>query len=1845
MTRPSSKSALLRGSFTLLVLSSLVIIPNIPFLSWRAAAINGLQQQSERMGNPNPGKPEATLPNLDAVRAERPSVREVPIPIRSTIPSRKNPLTPWDGRRVGDPLTTNEPREEARLRKRAHARPRARVSAPTFMSEDAFIDNFYNWTLPGYTPLTDEKPYWRDQFRAAYAHGQGSLLLSTIEMGKTLFESKNYDERARDNHWYVYDLYKTYLMRDPDASGWAYWEGVVPTNGRENVRKAFEVSPEFADLLATIVPTGSASGNQISFVSSRVDPRTQPGNSLLTRDATWSVPILSLPGRAGLDLGLNLSYSSQVWTKSGPFLYFDEDNGFPSPGFRLGFPVVQRKTYDAQTNTNSYTLITSSGQRVELRQVGTSNVYEAGDSSYLQLTDNGNSWLVRSADGAQLTYAEHNNEYHCTEIKDRNGNYISVSYDPWGHITAIADTLSRAINFIYDANRNLLSITQNWNGTTHQWASFSWTTMSMQSSFSNVAVVAPKNNTSLPVLDHVTLTADGSSFYFTYTNSLQVQSITRKSFDNVQRSQILFTYQTPASDAPRITDSSISADNWTGINGVPAQVNTHYDVAIDGACVMTTPDNTVYKEYYGTGWQRGLITASEVWVAGVKEKWMTTTWDQDNTGLSYELNPRVKETDVYDRLNNRRRTTIDYTNFTKPSGATLALPSDVKEYRADASTVYRRTHTDYVNSVMSDYLNRHILSLPSTSLVYDESNNVVSKLGYAYDWSGAYLVNTTATPTQHDASYSTSFSTGRGNLSQVKQYDASDSTNETKVHASKFGYDINGSVVFTRDALDHQNSRSYADAFSDGVNRNTFAYPSTLTDADGFSSYVKYNFDFGATTRTEGPPPAGQTQGVIQTFSYYGNSVQLERVTTANNGAYKRFWYGAHFTASLASVNNVADEAYSVQTFDGLGRTVGSASNFPGSSGTYKATLTIYDQMGRAIKTSNPTEINESWTPYGDDAAGWLYTQQTYDWKGRPLITTNPDNTTKTAEYSVCGCAGGEVVTLTDEGTINSGVTKRKQQKVYSDFLGRTVKTEVLNWQGGSVYAATVNTYNARDQLTQVRQYAGAEGSGTYQDSTTAYDGYGRLQTRHLPEQQDDPNNANDSDHTTWTYNADNSIQSIKDARGALTSFSYSGNRGLATSITSSMTGKPNVTTSVTYDAVGNRTSMTDAMGSATYTRDQLSQLKTETRVISGLGTYSLLYDYNLGGALTSLTDPFGAQTGYSYDAAGRPTQVTGSGFGGVTWYVSTLTYRAWGGLKSLNYFNSKTLSLTYNARLQPSTYEVPGVIKKSYQYYDDASLNFTQDQLTTNSKFDRKYEYDHAGRITKGLSGQEARGGATTSDRPYNETHLYDEFNHLTSRFVRQWSRLPSGSGGTFSNNRIAEWQYDSDGRPVSGPTGTYSYDAAAAVESFGDSAPYKTDQQFDGDGVRLKSVLKSFDSQNNQWTVEKVTYYIHSTVLGGAVVSELTEQGGKEHTYVHWNGAVLAVQNVIGSTQSVQWKHFDASTATYRVTNSSGQIVESAEMDTVGANAGLFNSNPWPTPKSSGELQSYFSPADLNSTAECSMVSPKKDDSKGGGKGVDEVGGGIPMPCILLESMLRGDSIGSIKSYGFSMRSQHAVWIAKDTSWSTTDPTTQIPTIYSGPGGEYVWVDDPGSGIETWVQTKNPMNKGTPLPESEVDRLKLALESVLKDSTCSRFVEALLNQIGVDTNSKAFSNKAIDIFNEVRKQGSFGTRVMSDTAEGGSTIGNKDAFINIGKWTFANDQYALANVGRTMIHELLHVGSSTNRFYSHYDMFKAAYVVAVRMGGFTLTKKPGDKDPGGRDDANSYAFDDLLFQACRVR
>ena len=172
------------------------------------------------------------------------------------------------------------------------------------------------------------------------------------------------------------------------------------------------------------VDCGGEPPNDPNYSTPRTQPQNrtgEPGITLGSRNFNWGIPLVSLSGRSGLDLNISLSYNSLVWTLGGSMIKFNADQGFPGPGFRLGLPIIQKRYFNSQTGLWSYLMITPSGGRVDLRQLGTSNTYESFDSTYAQLTDNGTSLLMRTADGTQLKFLQTATNYICSEIKDRNG--------------------------------------------------------------------------------------------------------------------------------------------------------------------------------------------------------------------------------------------------------------------------------------------------------------------------------------------------------------------------------------------------------------------------------------------------------------------------------------------------------------------------------------------------------------------------------------------------------------------------------------------------------------------------------------------------------------------------------------------------------------------------------------------------------------------------------------------------------------------------------------------------------------------------------------------------------------------------------------------------------------------------------------------------------------------------------------------------------------------------------------------------------------------------------------------------------------------------------------------------------------------------------------------------------------------------------------------------------------------------------------------------------------------------------------------------------------------------------
>ncbi len=435
-------------------------------------------------------------------------------------------------------------------------------------------------------------------------------------------------------------------------------------------------------------------------------------------------------------------------------------------------------------------------------------------------------------------------------------------------------------------------------------------------------------------------------------------------------------------------------------------------------------------------------------------------------------------------------------------------------------------------------------------------------------------------------------------------------------------------------------------------------------------------------------------------------------------------------------VGDAADEVTSESFLDGAGRVFKSRTlmsfDTSGNPLTWVGQKSEFDLLGQVKRSTVPTEINAGWQPTGDDNRGldpeddpiWLWTSAEYDWKGRVTREVNTDGTDRWISYDGCGCAGGLVTTVQGELVPvpnQPNTTARRTQKIYADILGRTDKTEVMNWDGTTPYTTVVTTFNGRDQATSIAQTDNETAS--VQTTMMTYDGHGRLTTEHRPEQTAGV-------VTTYNYNADDSISSMVDGRSAVTNHTYN-SRGLLEQISYSVPTVSGIQVpaniAYAYDALGNRTQMTETtnptggisgLGGTTYAYDSLSRLKSETRTINDSATgfnqsYTFNYTYDLAGQLTEFSDAadLTRKVSYARDKIGRVTSVGAGGFGGVTSYVSNLQYRAFGAVKSLSYGSGKTLSQTFNNRLQLEQFNVSGGsttqdnLGSTNQYYADGRI------------------------------------------------------------------------------------------------------------------------------------------------------------------------------------------------------------------------------------------------------------------------------------------------------------------------------------------------------------------------------------------------------------------------------------------------------------------------------------------------------------------------------------------------------------
>ena len=532
-------------------------------------------------------------------------------------------------------------------------------------------------------------------------------------------------------------------------------------------------------------------------------------------------------------------------------------------------------------------------------------------------------------------------------------------------------------------------------------------------------------------------------------------------------------------------------------------------------------------------------------------------------------------------------------------------------------SVLRTTAITYLGT--SPYITANILNRPTSVTITDNVSGVVHSLtNIAYDESG-YVNSTCVSPpvAQHnDSNYGCSFTT-RGNPTTVTTY-ATAATQAGPIYHHSY-YDNLGNLV--RTDMDCCQSKTWA--YSSTTH---YSFPDSSTRGSSPGTQLTTSATYNQYT---GVVATSTDENSLVTNYTYDNLKRLTILKRPDNTQLTWTYTDATPPTQSSVTAGVPIQGSNVQntitTVDGLGRTV--TQKITDGTTTYSIVGMQYDPIGRAYMTSNP---------YTSSAQYW--TTSKFDVLGRPTYAVLQDNSQTTFSYST------NTATVTDPAG--------KARKSVADGLGRMTSVYEPD-SSNNLTVQTSYSYNILGLLTGATQGA--------QTRTYAYDDLGRASSVKTPE-------TNQAAYQ-YVYNSFGLVTQRTDPRGVITTYGYDNlNRltGITYNVgTTGVTATPGVT--LTYDqggstayALGRLTSMTDGVGSETYTYNNLGEMTQLQKVISGT-TYTTGYAYNLAGELSSITYPSTRVVQQSFDTIGRLCAVgtSGSTCSSGTTYATGFAYNA----------------------------------------------------------------------------------------------------------------------------------------------------------------------------------------------------------------------------------------------------------------------------------------------------------------------------------------------------------------------------------------------------------------------------------------------------------------------------------------------------------------------------------------------------------------------------------------------------------
>ena len=121
--------------------------------------------------------------------------------------------------------------------------------------------DFYRGLL-GRVPDGGSFAYWVGALRQAQCVGPAAVRTTIDNMASSFLASDEYVNRGRDDASHTADLYYAFLRRGADLAGFAYWLDQLDGGrmSRDEVRRAFMASPEFANRVQKVIDAGCYAG-------------------------------------------------------------------------------------------------------------------------------------------------------------------------------------------------------------------------------------------------------------------------------------------------------------------------------------------------------------------------------------------------------------------------------------------------------------------------------------------------------------------------------------------------------------------------------------------------------------------------------------------------------------------------------------------------------------------------------------------------------------------------------------------------------------------------------------------------------------------------------------------------------------------------------------------------------------------------------------------------------------------------------------------------------------------------------------------------------------------------------------------------------------------------------------------------------------------------------------------------------------------------------------------------------------------------------------------------------------------------------------------------------------------------------------------------------------------------------------------------------------------------------------------------------------------------------------------------------------------------------------------------